>query len=130
MSVQKMSRAVMPGMTNHRGILFGGTLMQWMDELSGIAARRFDGGEVATVSVKEIRFLRPVSLGTFLDITAQVAAVGNTSLTVSVTAWMDRDGSGEKQEKAAEGEFVYVAVDEQGKPRKAGKQNENRSSSN
>lgn len=104
--------------------------MQWMDELSGIAAKRFDGGEVATVAVKEIRFLKPVPQGAFLDVTAQVIAQGNTSITVLVTAWMDKNGSDEQQENAAEGEFVYVALDEQGNPRKAGIRNENRSSSN
>ena len=28
-----MTRAVMPSMTNFRGVLFGGMLMEWMDEV-------------------------------------------------------------------------------------------------
>ena len=59
----KMSRAIMPSMANFRGILFGGMLMEWMDEVAGITAKRFAGCEVATVAVEQIRFLKPVPVG-------------------------------------------------------------------
>lgn len=55
--ITTMSRAVMPGMANHRGILFGGELMAWMDEVAGIAARRFVGSEVITAAVEQMYFM-------------------------------------------------------------------------
>ena len=119
LSTTKMSRAVMPGMTNQRGILFGGQLMAWMDEISGIAAKRFAECEVATVAVEQIKFLAPIPCGTFLDVCGEVVSVGNTSLKVVVEAWMDVQGN--QVQKAAEGTFVYVALDEHGNPRKVEK---------
>ena len=114
-----MSRAVMPGMANHRGILFGGQLMAWMDEVSGIAARRFAGTEVTTVAVEQIRFLQPVFVGDFVDVTGEVVSVGNTSLKVQIKVEADRK-SGEKT-RAAEAAFIYVTVDDEGKSVKVGK---------
>ena len=119
MKVTKMSRAIMPGMTNQRGILFGGQLMAWMDEVSGITAKRFTECEVATVAVEQIKFLAPIPCGVFLDVCGEVVSVGNTSLKVQNEACMDV--SEKKKKKVAEGMFVYVALDEHGKPRKVGK---------
>ena len=80
MKMTKMSRAIMPGMTNQRGILFGGQMMAWMDEVSGITAKRFTECEVTTVAVEQIKFLAPIPCGVFLDVCGEVVSVGNTSL--------------------------------------------------
>ena len=127
-----MTRAVMGAMTNAAGMLFGGELLSWMDELAGIAAKRFSGGDVMTVSVEQVSFLKPIPLGAFIDLEAKVEQVGNTSMHIGLEAWMDmRDAASLEQvameEKrpgqvlAARGTFVYVAVDEKGKTRKVRK---------
>ena len=115
----KMSRAIMPGMTNQRGVLFGGQLMAWMDEISGLTAKRFAECEVATVAVEQIKFLAPIPGGVFLDVCGEVVSVGTTSMKVAVEAWMDVSYG--QAQKAAEGMFIYVALDEQGRPRKVEK---------
>ena len=48
--VTRMSRIVMPASTNDAGNLYGGRLLDWMDEVSGIAAKRFAHSEVMTVA--------------------------------------------------------------------------------
>ena len=53
--VTKMSRIVMPASTNDAGNLYGGRLLDWMDEVSGIAAKRFAHSEVMTVGIESIR---------------------------------------------------------------------------
>ena len=127
-----MTRAVMGAMTNAAGMLFGGELLSWMDELAGIAAKRFSAGDVVTVSVEQVSFLKPIFLGAFVDLEARIEQVGNTSMQIGLEAWMDmRDAAFLEQvsmeEKrpgqvlAARGTFVYVAVDENGKPRKVRK---------
>lgn len=93
--------------------------MAWMDEVSGITAKRFAECEVATVAVEQIEFLLPIPCGVFLDICGEVVSVGNTSLKVRVDVWMDLENG--RIQKAAEGMFVYVALDKQGKTRKVGK---------
>ena len=120
MKLTKMSRAVMPGSANHRNTLYGGVLMDWMDETSGIAAKRFAESDVATVAVERIRFLKPIPVGVFLDVTAEVVKVGNTSLRVKVEAFIDGE-PGEEDILAADAEFVYVVLDENGHPKKVGK---------
>lgn len=117
-----MTRAVMGAMVNASGLLFGGELLAWMDELAGIAAKRFSGSDVVTVGVNQVSFLKPIPLGAFLDLEAQVTKVGNTSMEISLEAWMDeREPRGTKRTGrvlAAKSTFVYVAVDSEGKPKK------------
>ena len=93
-----MTRAVMGAMVNASGLLFGGELLAWMDELAGIAAKRFSGSDVVTVGVNQVSFLKPIPLGAFLDLEAQVTKVGNTSMEISLEAWMDeREPRGTKR---------------------------------
>ena len=117
-----MTRAVMGAMVNAAGMLFGGELLAWMDELAGIAAKRFSGSDVVTVGVNQVSFLKPIPLGAFLDLEAQVTKVGNTSMEISLEAWMDeREPRGTKRTGrvlAAKSTFVYVAVYSEGKPKK------------
>lgn len=117
MRTTKMSRAVMPSMTNHKNVLFGGELMKWMDEVSGIAAKRFAQSDVSTVAVEQVKFYKPIPLGKFVDVVGTVAAVGNTSLRVQVTVMMDNEPE-QEEILAAEAVFVYVALNDEGKPRK------------
>lgn len=117
----KMSRAIMPSMTNQRGVLFGGKLLEWMDEVSGIAAKRFARSEVATAAVERVRFLKPIPLGSFLDVIGEVKEVGNTSIRVEIRAVIDTLSSAEPApdgDLAADAVFVYVALDNNGRPRK------------
>ena len=65
--VTRMSRIVMPASTNDAGNLYGGRLLDWMDEVSGIAAKRFAHSEVMTVGIESIRFMRPMPQGSFID---------------------------------------------------------------
>lgn len=134
-NVTIMTRAVMPSMTNFRGILFGGMLMEWMDEVAGITAKRFAGSEVTTVAVEQMKFLKPVPVGAFVEVSGEVVDVGNTSLRIRIRAVMDAKEQAEDQDgkgsvpldrdggrtPVAEAMFIYVALGEDGKPRKVGK---------
>lgn len=112
----KMSRVVMPSSDNGTGVLFGGSLLRWMDEIAGIAAFRYDGGRVATVAMEQVIFKQPVPVGTFLDVKGEVVSVGNTSLRVKTTVLIDG-----QEGEAAEAVFVFVALDQDGRPRKVNK---------
>ncbi len=118
--ITKMSRVVMPASINDSGNFYGGKLLDWMDEVSGIAAKRFAHSKVMTVGIEGIRFMRPMPLGSFIDINAEVVHVGNTSMKIKITVMMDQN-QGEEQVQAAEAFFTFVAVDENGKPRKVGR---------
>ncbi len=115
--VVKTTRIVMTADTNYAGNLYGGRLLEWFDELAGIAARRFTRSEIVTAAVNDINFTHPMPLGSFLDISAEVVHVGNTSLKIEITVMMDQNYE-EAQIQTAKAAFVFVAVDNNGKPHK------------
>lgn len=110
-----ISKAVFPETTNHHDTLFGGTAMQWMDEVSFIAATRFSRQSLVTVSSDKIDFNHPVPAGTIVELTASVVEVGRTSLKVKVNMLVESMYF-DQQENAITGYFTFVAIDEHKKP--------------
>ena len=76
----------MPADTNAFGDIFGGWLMSQVDIAGSILALREAEGRVATVAVKEFRFLAPVAVGDLISCYAEVQRRGQTSITVHVIA--------------------------------------------
>lgn len=105
----------MPADTNPNGDIFGGWLMAQMDIAGSVAAVRRAKGRVATVAVAGMSFHKPVLVGDLVSCYAAIAKVGRTSMTITVETWIDRR-SGESYQ-VTEGTFVYVALDDQGRPR-------------
>lgn len=114
----KTSRVVMSADANYDGNLFGGRLLEWFDELAGITAKRFTHSDIVTAAVNDINFLHPMPLGSFLNLTAQVVHVGNSSLKIKITVMMDTDYREDTQIQTAEATFIFVAVDKNGKTHK------------
>jgi acyl-CoA hydrolase len=110
-----ISKAVFPETTNHHDTLFGGTAMQWMDEVSFIAATRFSRQSIVTVSSDRIDFKHPVPAGTIVELTASIIEVGRTSLKVEVNMMVESMYL-DNQTNAITGYFTFVAVDENKKP--------------
>ena len=108
-------KAVFPNTTNHYDTLFGGTAMKMMDEVAFISATRFARKRVVTVSSDKIDFQRPIPAGTLVELVAQVVKVGATSLKVRVEVYVEQMYSEDRQQ-AIEGEFTFVAIDENKKP--------------
>jgi len=114
-SETRVFRAIFPGDTNHYDTLFGGEAMRIMDETTFIAATRFSRKRMVTVSSDKIDFKKPIPHGTILEAIARVEHVGNTSIRVRVKVYVEQMYSRER-EKAIEGVFTLVAVDENKKP--------------
>lgn len=112
----------MPADTNAAGDIFGGWVMSQIDIAGSVVAVRRSGGRVATVAVKELRFIAPIAVGDLVSCYAQIQAVGRTSITVHVTAEAARQRSQSLQDQhlVAEATLVYVALDSDGKPRPVG----------
>lgn len=105
----------MPADTNPYGDIFGGWLLSQADVAGSTVAIARSGGRVATVSLQEFRFLSPVRVGDLVDLYARLERVGNTSMTVDVSAWASRESLPEDLHQVASGRFVYVAVDSEGR---------------
>ena len=107
----------MPRDANASGDIFGGWTLSQMDLAGGTFASLRAGGRVATVSIDAMKFLRPVSVGDEVSCYCSVAETGNTSLTVKIETWA-RSRGGTEAEKVTEGLFTFVAIGDDGKPRK------------
>jgi acyl-CoA hydrolase len=83
-------KVVRPAHLNHFGYLFGGILLQWVDEISWIAASRdYPGCRFVTVTMDKAEFRRGVRQGTVLRFDARESAHGNTSVEYAVRVFAD-----------------------------------------
>lgn len=70
---------------NPNGVLFGGYLMCWMDEIAFMCARRFTGKpSCVTVNIDNITFRTPIKIGEHIHLSAWVNHVGKTSMEIEV----------------------------------------------
>ncbi|MEM6728314.1 MAG: acyl-CoA thioesterase [Pseudomonadota bacterium] len=106
----------MPADTNPSGDIFGGWLMSQMDLAAGNMAGRASRGRAATVAVEAIKFLRPVKVGDEVTLYATLKEVGRTSMRIHVDAW-GRSRFRKDSAKVTDADFIFVALDEDGKPR-------------
>jgi acyl-CoA thioesterase YciA len=65
-----------------------------------------------------MNFYVPIPYGTVLQLEGRVVRVGHTSLDVAVTAWLEPEQEDQELIRAADALFVYVSLDEKGKPKK------------
>ena len=108
--------APMPCDVNANGDIFGGWVLSQMDVAGGTVASRRAQGRVVTVAVQAMTFHQPIRVGDIVSIYGHVKAVGRTSITVSMETIVVRQLD-PTEIKVTEGDFVYVAIDEQGRPR-------------
>jgi acyl-CoA thioesterase YciA len=106
----------MPADTNPNGDIFGGWIMALMDVAGGISAKAHAKGRVVTASVSNLSFLQPVKVGDVVCCYTDVVRTGRSSMAMAVEAWVLRQGQSERV-KVTAAEIIYVAVDENGRPR-------------
>lgn len=103
----------MPKHINGYGRLFGGILLQWIDEVAGIVAHRHAGSIVTTACVDNLNFKAGAYLGDTVVLIGRMTYVGKTSMEVRVDTYAeDADGTRRMINRAYE---VLVALDENDK---------------
>jgi acyl-CoA thioesterase YciA len=107
----------MPGDSNANGDIFGGWIMAQVDVAGAVLPVRISKGRVATVAVNEFIFKQPVSVGDLLSFYASVARIGNTSITVNVVVYAERNPADPQVVKVTEATLTYVAIDHHGQSR-------------
>ena len=110
----------MPADTNANGDIFGGWLVSQMDLAAGVIAKQTAKGRVVTVAIHTMTFHLPVQVGDLVCCYADLVKVGTTSMTIHVEVWTIGQASFEQQ-LVTEGTFIYVAIDDKGKPRAVAK---------
>lgn len=107
----------MPRDANASGHIFGGWTLSQMDLAGGTFAAEHAEGQVATVAIEAMRFLRPVAVGDEVSCYCSLKDAGETSIAVKVETWARGRGRGKPLEKVTEGIFTFVALGEDGKPK-------------
>ena len=73
---------VFPNDTNDIGTMYGGRLIEVMDMVGGICARRFSGHKAVTASIEDMQFVQPIDRGDVVEFKSVVIYTGNTSLII------------------------------------------------
>ncbi len=111
-----LQTVAMPKDTNANGDIFGGWLLSQMDIAGLITASEVANGRAATVAINGMAFLTPVHVGAVVSCYCDVLEIGRSSVRILVEVWINSKQDGEPL-KVTEGEFVFVAIDENGRTR-------------
>ena len=105
---------LMPEHINGYKRLFGGRLMEWIDIVAGVVARRHSGCNVTTAAIDNLQFEGAAHVNSTIVLQGRITHVGNTSMEVRVDTFVEHlDGSRTKVNRAY---LVMVALDENEKP--------------
>jgi acyl-CoA thioesterase YciA len=113
MTIQTLA---MPADTNPNGDIFGGWLVSQMDLAAGVLAKKLSRGRAVTVAIHSMTFLKAVKVGDLVSCHVELIKLGRTSMTIAVEAWVNTLVTNEKF-CVTEGTFIFVAIDDHGRPR-------------
>ena len=99
---------------NGYGRLFGGILMQWMDELAGIVSRRHCRMTTTTAAIDNLSFEAPAYQNDMIVLVGRLTYVGRTSMEVRVDAYVE-DLAGMRR-TINRAYIVMVAIAQDGTP--------------
>ena len=114
-TVERRTAIVFPQDANVHGTLFGGKAVAMMDEVGAIVAMRACRKAVVTASIDRLDFKAPIRVGDFVEVVARIVKTGRTSLAAKVELWGEDPATARRWLSTA-GDFVFVAVDREGKP--------------
>ena len=99
---------------NEYGNLFGGQLMEWIDEIASIVAMRHSEADITTACIDNLNFKEGATVNDVIVLRGKITYVGRTSMEVRVDTYMEsRHGIRKVINRAY---VVMVAVDEHHHP--------------
>lgn len=108
-------KVVFPNTTNHHNTMFGGKVMEMMDEVAFMTATRFARKSFVTVSCDRIDFRKPIPADTLVELVGRVKYVGNSSVKVNIQIFVEEMYE-DSRTHVVSGYFTLVAVDKNMKP--------------
>lgn len=113
-SLTEQVQILMPSHINGTDRLFGGQLVQWIDVVAAVVARRHSGNNVTTVAIDNLQFKAGAFINNTLVLVGKMTYVGHTSMEVRVDTYVeDLLGMRKVVNRAY---LVLVAIDDEGKP--------------
>ncbi len=114
-SETRQFKVIFPNTLNDHDTLFGGTAMQWMDEVAYITATRFARKKMVTVTVDKVQFLLPIKSGLIAEIVGKIVKVKNVKIEIQVEIYIE-DMYSDNRQKAVDALFTFAAINDENKP--------------
>ena len=105
---------LMPEHINGYNRLFGGKLVEWIDVVAAVTARRHSGCNVTTACIDNLQFQSGAYVNSTIVIEGQLTWVGRTSMEVRVDTYVE-DLNGKKAH-INRAYLIMVALDEKEAP--------------
>ena len=113
-SCAEQIQILMPEHINGYNRLFGGRLVEWIDIVAGVVARRHSGCNVTTAAIDNLQFEGAAHVNNTIVLLGRITYVGKTSMEVRVDTFVEHlDGSRTKVNRAY---LVMVALDQNENP--------------
>lgn len=113
-SAVEQTQIILSSHINGAGRLFGGQLMEWIDIVASVVARRHSHCNQTTASVDNLQFKEAVHINDTLLLFGKITYVGHTSMEVQVDSYVeDLDGNRKLVNTA---HIVMVALDKNDHP--------------
>lgn len=105
---------IMPEHINGYDRLFGGKLVEWIDVVAAVVARRHSNRNITTVSIDNLHFKAAAHVNNTLVLIGRMTYVGRTSMEIRVDTFVEAL-SGEKK-LVNRAYLVMVALDDRERP--------------
>lgn len=105
---------VLPPDSNTLGTMFGGKVMEYIDNIASIAASRHARKQVVTASTDSVDFLQPIKVGEMICMESFVTWTHKTSMEIFVNIISENLKTG-KRKVCASSFLTFVAIDKDGK---------------
>ncbi len=113
-SITEQIQILMPQHINGSGRLFGGKLVEWIDIVGGVVARRHSECNVITAAIDNLQFKEGAYMNDTLVLIGRITFVGNSSMEIRVDTYVeDLKGMRKPINRAY---MVFVALDDNGEP--------------
>ncbi len=114
-SFAELERIVLPTDTNPINDLYGGRLVEWIDNVASITAARHSRRRNVTGSIDSLFFLSPIHLGDIVHLTSRLNYVTRSTMEVEVDVYAEDSLTGDKKFTTT-CFLTYVAITQDGKP--------------
>jgi len=107
-------KLVMPEHMNQYGVLFGGNLLKWVDEIAWMAVSlEYPGGRFVTIGMDRVEFKKSVTGGSIMRFEIVRQRVGHTSVTYGVEVFR-RELHQKQDDLIFSTDVTFVRVDANG----------------
>ncbi|MDT5299823.1 MAG: hypothetical protein QOG79_3065 [Mycobacterium sp.] len=97
------------------GVVDGGKLLEWIDEVAYATAASWSGRDCVVASVGNIHLDRPIGVGELVEVRASLVYTGCSSMHVLITV-CSSDPTRANAAQTSQCPIIFVAVDDSGNP--------------